>query len=1408
MAAELSDVPEACDDAACQSADPGCGSIPGGLPEFRASHVASADVDEDPHRSSIHSTEVLTKDDGRKKPPPTRCRLLHTVSSDSSTHRFGGGRPATAPSVTSKDADANGNPTALRRRNKEILRAKKARKDKHFSKIAFTSSDSNYYNLLPVQPGLGWWKCILMNSNHSLSFAYRLARNLDVAIPDTVFCSGTESFYICSGSKGMPGTLDRSALKQDQSSGAPSASSGWIIKSDFSAVKLLESNLFSRIHAEEQAIWAGNSLQLAPATRRSSAAGTWNSPEKSEQSDCRQFGSLSGGRAIQQQEGVGLQAQLPDSPPYPAAVMKQMHYSRKDCNITKAIDLTTLGSVSSDSSVDRIYQAFVRGKSRSRCQLTRVCWSASRAPSGFTLVNRLTPQQARSLGGDMTSQFCVSCDNPTLNGVSKTAEEEQLRKADPAETSFDVFPVAGATLAAAAQVAKSIFHFTQTLFKVWLETIVVDLVKGSPAGRWYFIQVKSFTVRQTSPSMPVTFSSSAAEDGDENEDDPGDRRKKSCCETISRLAIPSICQMCGLKHRKQDLNKTVNLRMMLETQHHMRKRGLDILFFPLSGRLQLSYNYPVCSLCYSLYLAERELIKVELDLAQALRQPIPHRDPTFFSFTGVLDAIQSSTQADDPYLMDLLRSFNNAPPRQAVSFEAQGEGDNGRSSINLQLDRAKDRDPLLAFVNTHCDTRRSVVIPSAQTCHSRSSVSFSPPSPSSETPASSSAVSPTTSAQVQGGSPSFPYDTTSQHCYPSASHDSKATVGSSAGATSRDKSPQSQAPPRHRMLTGGAPAVAPPKQTLRGGEAVMGGSLTKEDRCRQLPPKLYQWRMMLFVHSLQDLSDHMLLAPEEKSVSDDGHPADGSGRTRMHPGPQVAIELKLFGSTTVFPLHTPERQGRTNQSYPPGRRMLCSFSQAMDESGSSSEESCPADPTTDDAAGARYHCISIRRILVLYLFSVSPTLHRVFQEESIHFRLLASGPRAPTDRSESRRSTSGSAATSNRLCPSTSTSRSRTSGGPPVLAVCPECSNPCPRSSGSFPPAVARRIDFGPSSRLTAAEITGQRPYSAATAPVSASVCPACKFAQPRLEASSPSVGRCTRPRTAAAAPSFGRHGSCGSLPPGSSGKNSRRAGLHRTSSASSLTRTAQASAEREGDAVELQEVASGSCSLQRLVGVKHSKQQSYVLLFAAKGKGQARLRLVLGLHQDMQVPSQYVCVRQYADAFLPARPYSSPCPVPSDWLDCLAGSGGPGTVSSSKLIDASGSRCRSEYQKQGSCLRVKAGWPSTGPASSSQVFSGNPAPNSNRVLGIPVATMNPRANRVGTETGQTPSGRPVSAEASISAAKRPLLGLRFSLPSGASGRPTGAGSRPQKAINRLQMGGNAPAVRGISPIFMLDLES
>lgn len=81
--------------------------------------------------------------------------------------------------------------------------------------------------------------------------------------------------------------------------------------------------------------------------------------------------------------------------------------------------------------------------------------------------------------------------------------------------------------------------------------------------------------------------------------------------------------------------------------------------------------------------------------------------------------------------------------------------------------------------------------------------------------------------------------------------------------------------------------------------------------------------------------------------------------------------------------------------------------------------------------------------------------------------------------------------------------------------------------------------------------------------------------------------------------------------------------------------------------------VAVGSCSLARLAGKQNVKNQTYVLLFEGNN-GHCRLRLTLGLHRDMQVPSQYVSVVPFHDAYISQTPYCCSCPLPSEWLDCF----------------------------------------------------------------------------------------------------------------------------------------------------------
>lgn len=111
------------------------------------------------------------------------------------------------------------------------------------------------------------------------------------------------------------------------------------------------------------------------------------------------------------------------------------------------------------------------------------------------------------------------------------------------------------------------------------------------------------------------------------------------------LSQPSICAMCGLKRSKKALNRMMNHRMMLEAQHHMRKRGVDILFFHQARRQQLSAESAVCGTCYSLYLAEKELIQLEAELARETGQHISAGAGKLCFVTGILDAIQVISQS-------------------------------------------------------------------------------------------------------------------------------------------------------------------------------------------------------------------------------------------------------------------------------------------------------------------------------------------------------------------------------------------------------------------------------------------------------------------------------------------------------------------------------------------------------------------------------------------------------------------------------------------------------------------------------------------------------------------------------------------------------------------------------------------
>lgn len=132
--------------------------------------------------------------------------------------------------------------------------------------------------------------------------------------------------------------------------------------------------------------------------------------------------------------------------------------------------------------------------------MTRAAWRAGNTPVGFTFINKLTPEEARHANLDVTGQFCVSCDNVLPIWRPRSGEYDPLEDDTAADatgqanispsTTFDVFSLSGASLAEASEIAHKLLLLTQTLFKLWLDTLVVDLVKAWN-GKWYLLQVRS-----------------------------------------------------------------------------------------------------------------------------------------------------------------------------------------------------------------------------------------------------------------------------------------------------------------------------------------------------------------------------------------------------------------------------------------------------------------------------------------------------------------------------------------------------------------------------------------------------------------------------------------------------------------------------------------------------------------------------------------------------------------------------------------------------------------------------------------------------------------------------------------------------------------------------------------------------
>ncbi|KAL8424980.1 hypothetical protein Efla_004457 [Eimeria flavescens] len=626
----------------------------------------SASYDKSPQTAGAQRDQLLMssiQDEKEKKRPQTSTDLPRVHAEKPFGGRKGSCRPLSSYSRTGQSQY-----TAA------LSGARKLRIDKFQARFTFAPCDPKYYSNLPAQPATGWWKALIAIRRQSPSLVDRLCRNLDILLPDTIYTTSTKSYYITNS----PLALASSSARAQQLSLPESPAFGWLIKEDFEASRLFERNLGIYLAAAESA----------------------DGPKR------RASVSLS---RLKQQQHHSLPLVVP------AAVMKQAHYAAANKNVAKALDLPSTSAMLADSSGERLVQAFVQGKKASRCQLTRVAWRAGNSPIGFTLINKLTPEEAREANLDLTAQFCVSGDNqpPSLRpsddaNEAEEEEEDGRAAADTPATTFEVVCLSGACLAEAAGIAQKLLLLTQTLAKLWLESLVVDLVKSRNGKSWYFLQVKAFTLKESGPWVGRVLLDLEKEEEEMQEEE---ELRASAALKKQQLALMqrSICAMCGLKRNKKALNRMMNHRMMLEAQHHMRKRGVDILFFHQARRQQLSAVSAVCGTCYSLYLAEKELIQLEAELARETGQPISSEAGRLCFVTGILDAIQGSFLMNDPDLLELLQAFSNACPWGSATAAAAAlqQSDERLEDFGAPQD---EQDILLAMDASKMETEEGLLL--------------------------------------------------------------------------------------------------------------------------------------------------------------------------------------------------------------------------------------------------------------------------------------------------------------------------------------------------------------------------------------------------------------------------------------------------------------------------------------------------------------------------------------------------------------------------------------------------------------------------------------------------------------------------------------------------------------------------
>mmetsp|Transcript_65380 Transcript_65380/g.156321 ORF Transcript_65380/g.156321 Transcript_65380/m.156321 type:complete len:1064 (+) Transcript_65380:97-3288(+) len=283
-----------------------------------------------------------------------------------------------------------------------------------------------------------------------------------------------------------------------------------------------------------------------------------------------------------------------------------------------------------------VYQRFVLPRADAPPSLLRIVWRDGMVARGFRIKARHSPGEAENKGLDITAQWTVS-------SAIKGAMAIELKAVPPK----------------AEDILQKIVQFMQSFFRMRYEQVVIDLVQDRD-GAYHFIQVKSFTpLQQWLDTHRLAICDVPKKQAKSAKSAAGMRtamlpfEAKDAPDSAYTPAVPSRapkpvyrepiinCGMCCCTCPKSRATKRITPKMMLETEHHLRKRGIKLF---RGGRLRtfrLSSSTIVCDTCWALFLAESELQAVEAQLAVAvgINAAAEAFREDFVPFSGIVDPV-------------------------------------------------------------------------------------------------------------------------------------------------------------------------------------------------------------------------------------------------------------------------------------------------------------------------------------------------------------------------------------------------------------------------------------------------------------------------------------------------------------------------------------------------------------------------------------------------------------------------------------------------------------------------------------------------------------------------------------------------------------------------------------------------